>query len=70
MPLTNTRPSRSYKGDILVVDDTPDNLRSLSALLTTEGYRVRKAISGEMALETVQVAPPDLLLLDINMPSI
>lgn len=70
MTLTNTKPSRSYKGDILVVDDTPDNLRSLSALLTTEGYRVRKAISGEMALETIQVAPPDLLLLDINMPSI
>ena len=56
------------KANILVVDDTPDNLRLLSALLTTRGYRVRKALNGQTALKTVRTVPPELILLDINMP--
>jgi adenylate cyclase len=56
------------KGDILVVDDTPDNLRLLASMLTEQGYKVRKAISGQLALMAAQSAPPDLILLDINMP--
>jgi CheY-like chemotaxis protein len=55
-------------GDVLVVDDAPANLRLLSVLLRREGYSVRCTISGEMALRSVQVLPPDLVLLDINMP--
>lgn len=55
-------------GNILVVDDTPDNLRLLSTMLTERGYKVRQALSGQMALTTVRRIPPDLLLLDINMP--
>ncbi len=55
---------------ILVVDDHPENLRTLSLILQAEGYKVRKASSGAMALETVQVLPPDLILLDIRMPQI
>jgi PAS domain S-box-containing protein len=55
--------------DILVVDDTPDNLRLLSAMLSEQGYKVRKVISGSLALKVVQLAPPDLILLDINMPT-
>ncbi len=55
------------KVDILVVDDTPDNLRLLSAMLNERGYSVRKAISGEMALRAAKTAVPDLVLLDINM---
>ncbi len=56
------------KANILVVDDTPDNLRLLSAILTDQGYRVRKALNGQTALKTVRTVPPDLILLDINMP--
>jgi adenylate cyclase len=56
------------KGDILVVDDTPDNLRLLASMLTEQGYKVRKAINGQLALMAAQAAPPDLILLDINMP--
>ncbi len=56
------------KSNILVVDDTPDNLRLLSAMLTTQGYEVRKALNGKMALNACQIILPDLILLDINMP--
>ncbi|MBD2074811.1 EAL domain-containing protein [Phormidium sp. FACHB-592] len=57
------------RADILIVDDTPLNLRLLSNILTKAGYQVRQALSGEMALRAVQALPPDLLLLDIMMPS-
>jgi signal transduction histidine kinase len=61
-------PQRDYKANILVVDDTPDNLRLLSAMLTSQGYEVRKALSGKMALTACQMVLPDVILLDINMP--
>lgn len=54
--------------DILIVDDTPDNLRLLARILETEGYRVRKSLTGKMALQGACRNPPDLILLDINMP--
>ncbi|HBB34653.1 MAG TPA: hybrid sensor histidine kinase/response regulator [Cyanobacteria bacterium UBA9273] len=54
--------------DLLVVDDTPDNLRLLAAMLSEHGYKVRKVISGQLALRVTSLAPPDLILLDINMP--
>ncbi|MCG8617659.1 MAG: response regulator [Desulfobacterales bacterium] len=53
---------------ILIVDDTPDNLTVLRQILTRHGYRVRPAISGEIALKAIQADPPDLILLDILMP--
>lgn len=62
--------AKNYKGNILVVDDTPDNLRLLSAMLTTQGYEVRKALNGKMALTACQMVLPDVILLDINMPGI
>lgn len=55
-------------GNILVVDDTPANLRLLSDMLTEQGYKVRSVINGQMALTATRAAPPDLILLDINMP--
>lgn len=55
-------------GDILIVDDTPDNLRLLSSLLTEHGYKVRTVLDGALALRSVQLKPPDLILLDIMMP--
>lgn len=54
--------------NILIVDDHPNNLQVLSSLLSQEGYRVRKAPSGQFALKTVQSELPDLILLDIQMP--
>lgn len=60
--------SQSVKGDILIVDDTLDNLRLLSAMLTQQGYEVRSVPNGSTALMGVLAQPPDLILLDINMP--
>jgi two-component system cell cycle response regulator len=65
--MTSASPS-SAKADILVVDDQPDNIRLLSTLLLEQGYKVRKATHGEMALTAIDSCPPDLVLLDINMP--
>ncbi|MBP0020983.1 MAG: PAS domain S-box protein [Cyanobacteria bacterium SBLK] len=55
---------------ILIVDDQPSNLKFLARLLQKQGYRVRRAISGELALNAAFAAPPDLILLDILMPKI
>ncbi|MGE5656752.1 MAG: EAL domain-containing protein [Actinomycetota bacterium] len=55
--------------DILIVDDTPENLRLLSRMLEQQGYNVRKALSGQMALTAVETVSPDLILLDIMMPN-
>ncbi len=58
------------KESILIVDDTPDNLRFLSTTLTKEGYEVLTAINGSVALIGARTALPDLILLDIKMPGI
>ncbi len=55
------------KGNILVVDDTPANLRLLVSILRVKGYKVRPALNGSFALSAVQLLPPDLILLDIMM---
>jgi two-component system, sensor histidine kinase and response regulator len=54
--------------DILIVDDTIENLHLLSEMLTQQGYEVRIVKSGAMALRGVQAQPADLILLDIMMP--
>jgi sigma-B regulation protein RsbU (phosphoserine phosphatase) len=53
---------------ILVVDDTTANLQVLTGMLKDRGYRVRPVPSGKLALLAAQKDPPDLILLDINMP--
>src|SRR3954462_12022671 len=53
---------------ILVVDDTPANLQVLAGMLKDRGYKVRPVPSGKLALQAAQRDPPDLILLDINMP--
>ena len=55
-------------GDILLVDDTLDNLKMLTALLHQRGYEVRGVTTGSAALMGAAAQPPDLILLDINMP--
>jgi class 3 adenylate cyclase/CheY-like chemotaxis protein len=57
---------RSWK--ILVVDDTPQNIRVLDAILAPRGYTVILATTGAEALQRVQSEAPDLILLDILMP--
>lgn len=56
------------QGSILLVDDTPDNLRLLAGILSQQGYDVRTVINGRMALTVVKTAPPELILLDVRMP--
>ncbi len=65
-----SHPIHEPNSKILVVDDTLDNVNLLSKMLTDSGYKVRKALNGQMALMGVQASPPDLILLDINMPDI
>src|SRR3954468_18562638 len=57
------------KGVILVVDDSPESLILLTDLLTAEGYQVRPADSGELALAAAAAVHPELILLDIRMPN-
>ncbi|MBC8164097.1 MAG: PAS domain S-box protein [Roseiflexaceae bacterium] len=61
-------PPRIGQPVVLVVDDDRDNLRLLSSILSAHGYLVRLAPSGEFALESARSAPPDLILLDIELP--
>ena len=61
-------PDKKNKGEILVVDDNPSNLKLLLSILVNEGYKVRPATSGEQALAAVDIKIPELFLLDINMP--
>ncbi len=53
---------------ILIVDDRPENLHFLSDILVKRGYKVQRAISGELAINAALASPPDLILLDVVMP--
>lgn len=57
-----------HRGDILIVDDVPENLQLLFEILSDEGHEVRRVLNGCQALKAVEVDPPDLILLDIRMP--
>jgi DNA-binding NtrC family response regulator len=54
--------------EILVVEDTQASLRLLADLLTKQGYCVRPASDGSLALKSVAAKAPDLILLDVKMP--
>ncbi len=53
---------------ILLVDDEPDTLQTYSDLLTSEGYEVATASSGEQATRMIDGYRPDLILLDVMLP--
>ena len=53
---------------ILVVDDTPVNVKLLADLLGAKGYTVATAASGKEALDKIEAEPPDIVLLDVMMP--
>ena len=61
-------PATAASPNILLVDDSPQNLAALTQILSEQGYRIRQAIHGEAALTSVRAALPDLILLDIRMP--
>ena len=56
------------KGNILIVDDVPNNLHLLAKILSKQGYKTRTAPDGQLALRSIELTPPDLILLDIMMP--
>ncbi len=60
----------SRSPSVMVVDDEPDNLRLLETMLREKGYEVRSFPRGRLALEAAALRPPDLILLDVNMPEI
>ena len=58
----------THRGEVMIVDDTPANLQLLAGLLEDEGYMVRPTRAPQMAIESAQADPPNLILLDIMMP--
>jgi sigma-B regulation protein RsbU (phosphoserine phosphatase) len=68
LKLEKTKSGAGGPASILAVDDTPANLQVLSGILKDLGYKVRPVPSGKLALMAARRDPPDLILLDINMP--
>jgi sigma-B regulation protein RsbU (phosphoserine phosphatase) len=66
-PAGQAKPA-AMTGSILVVDDAPANLQVLAGMLKERGYKARPVPSGKLALLAARRDPPDLILLDINMP--
>ena len=64
-----TRQPTAIENEIFIIDDVQENLHLLSTFLRQEGYSVRCSTSGESALIAIQLARPDLILLDIMMPN-
>jgi response regulator RpfG family c-di-GMP phosphodiesterase len=62
------RETSPSKGLILAVDDTAASLKLLTDILHGEGYEVRSAINGELALGAAASQSPELILLDVSMP--
>src|ERR1700686_788784 len=56
------------RGNIMAVDDNPANLKLLEGMLRQQGYQVRSFPRGRLALAAAAENPPELILLDINMP--
>lgn len=58
------------RGNILIVDDQPAALKLLTDILTAEDFSVRPFAHGELALRSIKAEIPDLVLLDIRMPTL
>src|SRR5271166_6315585 len=56
------------QSDIMIVDDNPANLKLLEDMLRSQGHEVQSFPLGRLALTAAMKNPPDLILLDINMP--
>src|SRR5580765_7598692 len=64
------KPQATAGADVLLVDDDPDLLKLITLRLTSAGYRVRTADSGETALAALAVARPAAVVTDLKMPGI
>lgn len=62
-----TTNSQAPHGNILIVDDNMSNLKSLTDILTFTGYTVHSVASGPLALQSIKVRTPDIILLDYKM---
>ncbi len=69
-PSLNPRDGPPRPANILVVDDVAANLQVLTGMLKERGYKARPVPSGKLALLAARKDPPDLILLDINMPEL
>src|ERR1700677_804011 len=67
-PLAPIVDGDSSQGSIMVIDDNAANLRLLERILGEYRYQVRPFLRGPLALASAAPAPPDFILLDINMP--
>lgn len=56
--------------EILIIDDVPENLKLLSEILKSKGFKVRTLPSGKMVMKSIENSMPDIVLLDVNMPEI
>ncbi len=61
---------QNNRQEILLVDDKKENLELLSSFLLHKGYKIRSALNGMTALQSIAAKKPDLILLDIEMPEI
>ena len=61
-------PEPNPRANLMLVDDTPENLKLLQIMLAKRNYRVRSFPRGRLALAAAAQEPPDLILLDISMP--
>jgi signal transduction histidine kinase len=66
--MTSETTRGSHLKSVLIVDDVPDNLRLLTSILREHGYKARPAPNGRLALRAATNDPPDLILLDVDMP--
>lgn len=55
---------------ILYVEDNPDNRMLVRRVLMAEGYTVEEAVDGPSGLKAAEASPPDLVLIDINLPEV
>ncbi len=63
-----TLPAKRRGATLLIVDDKPQNLRLISDFLAEQGFELMLTRSGAQALEKIELAMPDLVLLDVTMP--
>ena len=68
IPSPTTKKDVADEAVIMAVDDNPDNLKLLSDILSEQGFQVRQALNGRLALAAVKQQPLDLFILDIRMP--
>lgn len=54
--------------NILIVDDNLNNLKVLVGILSDSPYKIRRAVTGDIALQCITASPPDLIMLDIILP--